>query len=87
MRTASPSTLGNYLGAWTTYGLARCLLPVKAASPERPRRRALMLFERYGSVALLLSWAPFVGDAIVALAAAAAVRFWVFAAGTIARKA
>jgi membrane protein YqaA with SNARE-associated domain len=51
--------------------------------------RAVSLLERFGQPALLLSWVPVIGDAIVALAGAVGIHFvpfslWVFA-GKLAR--
>lgn len=80
------ATTGNFLGACTTYVLARGLF-------DRPRegrstvRRALMLFERFGSATLLFSWVPVVGDAFVALAGAAAMPVLRFSVLTLAGKA
>ena len=76
------ATLGNYLGACTTYVLARAA----AARLVRPSLahpgRALALFERYGAPALVFSWVPIVGDAIVVLAGASRVRFVPFSIWT-----
>ena len=76
------ATLGNVLGACTTYGLARA-----AASRLRPRAgqpsgRAIAWFQRYGAPSLLLSWVPLVGDGLVVLAGAARVPFGIFSIWT-----
>ena len=85
------ATAGNYVGACTTYLLARAaarrLAPV--ADTVASHSRAVALIERFGQPALLLSWFPVVGDAIVAVAGAVGIRFvpfslWVFA-GKLAR--
>jgi membrane protein YqaA with SNARE-associated domain len=60
------ASLGNYLGACTSYwiGLAggpyliRNLLRIDDVS----QKRAEHLFQRYGSWSLLLSWLPVIGD-------------------------
>ena len=57
------ATVGNTLGGMTTYGIGR-LLP----SRKMPATRALVWVRRYGAWALLLSWVPFVGDALCAAA-------------------
>ena len=80
------ATLGNFLGACTTYGLARAAAAKLAPSATRPPR-ALALFERYGAPSLLLSWVPVIGDAIVALAGAARVSFTAFSIWTLIGKA
>lgn len=55
------ATLGNTLGGMTTYAMAR-LLPQKVA----PARLATL--QRWGAPALVLAWAPLVGDALCAAA-------------------
>lgn len=55
------ATLGNTLGGMTTYWMAR-LLPQK----RLPARLALV--RDHGSAALLLAWAPVIGDALCAAA-------------------
>jgi len=82
------ATLGNYLGACTTYALA--MSASKAVKSERTLRRmerASALIRRYGAPALLLSWVPIVGDAIVAAAGAARMPFLPFSLWTVAGKA
>ena len=70
------ATAGNYLGACTTYGLAR-LAAEKAATrlESKSGQRAVRLLDRYGRPALLLSWVPLVGDAIVAAAGVVKIPF------------
>ena len=81
------ATLGNYLGACTTYWLAR-LAVTRMANMESPRfRRGSVLIARYGPPALLLSWVPLIGDALVALAGAARMPFGRFSLWTAAGKA
>ena len=81
------ATLGNFLGACTTYGLARLAASKLAPQSPQQRPRALLLFERYGAPSLLLSWVPLVGDAIVALAGAARVPLATFSIWTVIGKA
>ena len=81
------ATAGNYLGACTTYGLARGLWGRRPSRPAAAGGRVLTLFRRYGAPSLLLSWLPVVGDAFVAVAGAAQLPFAVFSAWTIAGKA
>jgi membrane protein YqaA with SNARE-associated domain len=58
------ASLGNTLGALTTWLLGRLL--ARGVSPESrlstARRRALERVHRFGSPVLLLSWLPVVGD-------------------------
>lgn len=66
------ATIGNVLGACTTYGLAR--LAITAAPAPGPRvARASRWLARFGAPTLLLSWVPILGDLLVALAGAARV--------------
>lgn len=85
------ATAGNYAGACTTYWLARAAARRVGAVRKATagHARAIALVERLGQPALLLSWVPIVGDAIVAVAGAVGIRFlpfslWV-AAGKLAR--
>ena len=82
------ATAGNYLGACTTFLLARAA--VRRVDAVRKvaagHRRARALVERFGQPALLLSWVPIVGDAIVAVAGAAGIRFGPFTCWVIAGK-
>ena len=64
------ATAGNVLGACTTFALAR--LAVRRWTATTPgQRRAQALVARHGGPALLLSWVPVIGDALVAVAGAA----------------
>ena len=74
------STIGNYLGSCTTYWLARRAAGAfnKTQELRRSQTRAARLLRRFGQPALLLSWVPFIGDALVALAGAVRLPFGVF---------
>ena len=80
------ATAGNYLGACTTYWLARALV-THLSHGEAGARRAAALMDRYGRPALLLSWVPLVGDAVVALAGATRVPFVQFSMWVLVGKA
>ena len=73
------ATAGNVLGACTTYWLCR-----QARTLVRPREttkkeaRAERALRRYGGPALLLSFLPVIGDALVALAGATRLPLRVF---------
>ena len=81
------ASAGNYLGACTTYALARAAVHRFAPSAESAPPRRAAVVARYGAPALLLSWVPILGDAIVAVAGAARVPFVAFSVWTIAGKA
>lgn len=79
-RVAAPvlvATVGNYLGACTTYWLAR--RAARAFAKEHAwtsdPTRAARLLRRFGQPALALSWVPIIGDALVALAGAMRMPF------------
>lgn len=73
------ATVGNYLGACTTYWLGRRAAQALApyTVPDR-EPRAAALIRRYGQPLMLLSWVPIAGDALVAAAGAARMPFWPF---------
>lgn len=74
------ATLGNVLGACTTYVIGRGASRVftKNRKPMRGQESAARMLKRYGQPVLLLSWVPFVGHALVALAGVTGIRFWSF---------
>jgi len=84
------ATAGNYLGACTTYWIGRYAAQTFGKSDMAANdTKAARLMRRYGQPALLLSWVPVIGDAMVAVAGAmrvpfASFSFWV-AIGKVAR--
>ena len=81
------ATAGNYLGACTTYVLARFVRDRVASSTTGSAERAARWVTRYGQPVLLLSWVPLIGDAIVAAAGAARMPFGRFSFWTFSGKA
>ena len=81
------ATAGNYLGACTTYYLARFATDRVAPPPSRRTVHAATLISRYGPPALLLSWVPLIGDVLVALAGFAHMPFVRFSVWTVIGKA
>ena len=77
------ATCGNYLGACTTYGLARLAVQRFMPSEGATWRSASTAIVRYGPPALLLSWVPIIGDALVAVAGAARMPFARFSIWTV----
>ena len=80
-------TAGNYLGACTTYLLARAAVQRFAPDSETRSPRAVAAVRRFGPPALLFSWLPVVGDALVAVAGAARMPFAAFSIWTVTGKA
>lgn len=66
------ATVGNVLGACTTYWLGRKTAQVltRRRGATKKEERAARLLRRHGAPALLLSPVPVIGDALVALAGA-----------------
>lgn len=62
------ATAGNTLGGLTSYLIGRFIPPAGPQTEEGARhaqtQRALAWVRRYGSPALLLAWAPLIGDAL-----------------------
>ncbi len=84
------ATAGNYPGACTTYWIGRRTAQAFSKSDTAASdTKAVRLMRRYGQPALLLSWVPIIGDAMVALAGAMRIPFasfslWI-AIGKVAR--
>jgi membrane protein YqaA with SNARE-associated domain len=81
------ATAGNYLGACTTYLLARYATDRAAPAPSRRTAHAAALIARWGAPALLLSWVPLIGDVLVVLAGIAHMPFVRFSIWTLIGKA
>ena len=73
-------TVGNVFGACTTYWISRRAAQALAEKrkPARGHARATRMLRRYGQPALLLSWVPILGDALVAIAGATRMHFGAF---------
>ncbi len=74
------ATLGNYLGACTTYWIGHRTAQALNSGYEAAENhtRSARLLRRFGQPVLLLSWVPILGDALVALAGAMRLPFRVF---------
>lgn len=83
------ATLGNSLGAFTTYVLGRkaaALAESRARMSPRAQRAAEMV-RRHGQPVVFFSWVPLLGDALVVAAGASRMRFAPFAAWLVLGKA
>lgn len=67
------ATLGNTLGGMTSYALGRGAARVAPAAEDS---RAARWLRRFGAPALLLAWAPIVGDLLCVLAGYMRLRWW-----------
>ena len=83
------ATVGNCLGACTTYCIARWAARTTGFEPAKVRAhtRAVTLIRTYGAPIMLLSWVPVLGDALVAVAGAAAMPFGRFSLAVVIGKA
>ena len=84
------ATLGNYLGACTTYlvGLWGAVFFMRKIMgiDEAVLARARMLYRRYGSWSLLLSWLPVIGDPLCLVGGALRINFLLFSLLVVAGK-
>ncbi len=74
------ASVGNTLGCIVNYGLGRWGREAfsERLSASRSGRAATRWLERWGVAALLLSWAPVIGDPLTVAAGVARVRFGMF---------
>jgi membrane protein YqaA with SNARE-associated domain len=82
------ATVGNSLGAFTTYWLGAKAAHVAAehGAMSSRARRAAEIVKWYGQPIVFFSWIPILGDALVAAAGAARMRPGPFAAWMVAGK-
>ena len=81
------ATVGNYLGACTTYWIGRRAASALDRDEAERDSRAARLMRRYGQPSLLLSWVPLIGDAVVALAGGIHIPFKSFTVWIVVGKA
>lgn len=83
------ATVGNSLGAFTTYWLGAKAADLAAERQLLSSRahRAGQLLKRYGQPVVFFSWVPILGDALVAAAGAAKMAPGPFAAWVVSGKA
>ncbi|MGR3807013.1 membrane protein YqaA, SNARE-associated domain [Pasteurella testudinis DSM 23072] len=56
------ATVGNSLGSMTSYAIGRMVVVPEWRRLSRRQQNGFALVHRYGSVALLFSWLPIIGD-------------------------
>jgi membrane protein YqaA with SNARE-associated domain len=73
------ATIGNYLGACTTYIIgiwgSQFVITKILRMDENDLARAHVLYRKYGSWSLLFSWLPVVGDPLCLLGGLFKIRF------------
>ena len=76
------ASIGNYLGACTTYLLGRIgrerLLEKYIKMDRDELKKAEKIFKKYGPPALLFTWLPIVGDALAAMGGLFELSFSIF---------
>jgi membrane protein YqaA with SNARE-associated domain len=74
------ASAGNFLGACTTYWIARRATEMVEQRSGRSLTdlRAGRIMRRFGAAALFFSWAPVIGDALVAVAGSVRIPFGEF---------
>lgn len=79
LATVTVATVGNYLGACTSYAIGLYggdfLIKKLLRIGEAERDRAERFFEKYGSWSLLLSWLPFIGDPLCLVGGVLKIHF------------
>ena len=82
VNTVAVATIGNSLGACTTWLIGRYggqwMISRLFRISETQQQRAERWYARYGEYSLLLSWLPVVGDPLCLVGGLLKVRFWVF---------
>ncbi|WP_439257312.1 YqaA family protein [Lonepinella sp. BR2271] len=77
LQLLATATLGNTLGSLTTYWIGRCFpFPEITLAQQSKVRWILANFSRYGSLLLLLSWVPVLGDLLCAVAGWLRLNVW-----------
>lgn len=76
------ATIGNFLGACTTYGIgfwgSAFLMQKVLRIDTEQTTKAKAIFRKYGSWSLLLSWVPVIGDPLCLVAGSLRLHFTLF---------
>ncbi len=76
------ATIGNFLGACTTYGIGfwgSSWLTKKVLRIDEARlAKATLFYQKYGSWSLLLSWVPIIGDPLCLVSGSLRCNFLLF---------
>jgi membrane protein YqaA with SNARE-associated domain len=84
------ATTGNFLGACTTYGIGlwgSSFLITKILRIDQARfDKTVLLYRKYGSWSLLLSWVPIIGDPLCLVSGSFRLNFLIFSLLTFSGK-
>jgi membrane protein YqaA with SNARE-associated domain len=84
------ATLGNFLGACTTYAVGlwgSSWLATKILRIDEARfNKTVLLYRRYGSWSLLFSWVPIIGDPLCLVSGSLRLNFLLFSLLTFSGK-
>lgn len=76
------ATLGNFLGACTTYAIglwgSTFILEKILRIDKNQRQQATRLYQKYGSWTILLSWLPVIGDPLCLVGGSLRLNFFLF---------
>lgn len=76
------ATLGNFLGACTTYGIgawgSAFIMEKILRIDSQQMGRATRLYQKYGSWSILLSWLPVIGDPLCLVGGSLRLNFFLF---------
>lgn len=76
------ATLGNFLGACTTYGIGlwgSTFLATRLLRIDEARfNKTILFYQKYGSWSLLLSWVPIIGDPLCLVSGSFRLNFLLF---------
>ena len=78
------ATLGNYLGACTTYAIgytgSKFFITKVLRLSDESKQKAEKFYYQYGVYSLLMSWLPIIGDPLCVIAGMLKVNFFKFSA-------
>jgi membrane protein YqaA with SNARE-associated domain len=84
------ATLGNFLGACTTYTIGlwgSTFLATRILGIDEARfNKTALFYQKYGSWSLLLSWVPFIGDPLCLISGSLRLNFLMFSLFTFTGK-
>jgi len=84
------ATLGNFLGACTTYAIgfwgSSWLTTTILRIDEARLHKTALLYQKYGSWALLFSWVPIIGDPLCLVSGSLRLNFLLFSLLTFSGK-
>jgi membrane protein YqaA with SNARE-associated domain len=75
------ASVDNFLGACTSYYIGlkgRGFVEKYLRFDPKEIEKVEKIFSKYGSIVLLFTWLPFIGDAITVASGILRIKFWIF---------